>query len=201
VSEFLKVGVYPQGAIADFNRYRDGNGEPSKGWKYGMENLGSTLLIADHIARAGDVGVYEYSTIAGTIDTAGSVPDDGITSGGPKTLRSTVRQQLRYIDEDSQPVRYGCDDCSSVEYRIDSRDDVTGIMRAAEWGVLHANLYFRDPYVKSVYMRALPGTPGLPVDPRHGQGWIWNGEHGAYPGVNLMYAQMEDEVWPYPDPI
>jgi hypothetical protein len=197
VREFLKVGVYPEGAIADFYRW-PGNTGHTTGWKYGMENLGATLVIADHIARAGDTSVYEYGTTVGTRDTAGSVPNREGTPGGPKTLHTTLRQQVRYVDELSRPVRYGCDGCTDPAKRIRSRDDMVGIDRASEWTVLHANVYYRDDYVKAIYMRSLPGTPPLPEKPRSGQGWIAGGEHGIYPGVNLMFAQMEGEVWPYP---
>jgi hypothetical protein len=198
VQEFLTVGVYPQGAVADFYRWPGDTGH-TEGWKYGMENLGATLVIADHIARYGDASVYGYATTAGTSQTAGAVPDDDITDGGPKTLHTTLRQMMRYIDEDMEPVRLACHDCSDPDRMIRSRDDINQVYRASEWTVLAANVYFRDPYVTSIYMRSRPGTPPLPSNPQNEQGWITGGDHGIYPGVNFMFAQMEGKVWPYPE--
>lgn len=187
-------------ATAGGNFYRWGDPPPVNGWKYAVSHLGRNLVLADHLARAGDLEPYTYATTAGTSVSAGSLPDDGLTDGGPKTLHGALRQLLRYIDEDSTPPRYGCRDCSDERHRIDSRDEIHDRHYAQEWEVLHANLFFRDPYVTSIYLRAEPGTPPLPERPIPGQGWAENGADGAFPGVNFMFAQFEDEVWPYPTP-
>lgn len=197
IEEFLKVCVYPSGAIGDFYRWDDEDKGHLQGWKYGMEMLGATLIIADHLARAGDASGYEFGTTKGTRDTAGPVPDDGLTNGGPKTLYTTVRQLLRYIDEHSEPVRYASWGSTDPRRRITSRDEITHTFRADEWLTLQGNVFYQDAYARDVYMRALPGTPELPSEPRHGLGWIFSGDLGTFPGVNFMFAQMEGKVWPY----
>lgn len=198
IREFLDVCVYPQGAISDFYRWDSGNKGHLQGWKYGMYMIGATMVIADHLARAGDPSGYLHATTGGTADTAGCVPDDGITSGGPKTLLSTARQMMRYIDEESRPIRYACSDCEDPLRRISSRDDIRRIQRVDDWFLLQGNVFYRDEYLREIYLRQRPGTPPLPAAPEHSLGWAENGDVGAFPAVNLMFAQMEGRVWPYP---
>lgn len=185
VLDFLSVGVSPDGWGADFYRWQ--SGEPTKGWKYTMENLGATLSIADMLARTGDTSLYEHTTSLGTSATAGA-----------KDYGTFLRQMVAYIDHDTGPTRFACNGCSDIQRRIDSRDEPAGINRAQEWTVTFANLYFRDPYVSRVMTRSEPGTPDLPEHPRHGQGWIYGGDHGVFPGVNLMWNGLEGKVWPFP---
>lgn len=198
IREFLQVCVYPDGGISDFYRWDDPRRGHLQGLKYGACMVGATMIIADHLARMGDASGYRYATTAGTADSSGSVPTDDITQGGPKTLLTSARQIIRYTDEYSTPVRYACLACSNPQRRIQSRDERLGINRVDDWYLLQGNVFYRDPYIRSVYMRSLPGTPPLPARPRHGLGWAENGDAGTFPGVNFMFAQMEGKVWPYP---
>lgn len=181
------------------NMYRwVGDTGPTEGWKYAMSHLGRNVTLADHIARAGDTSVYEQSTTAGTSVSAGTLPEDGLYgSGGPKTLRAAVERMWQYIDETTTPPRYGCSDCARASHRYDSTDGVKGYERPHEWESIQANLYFRSEFLKSIYLRERPGTPHLPENPWSGQYWLENGDNGAYPGANFMFAQMEGRVWPY----
>lgn len=198
IREFLQVCVYPEGGISDFYRWDDRRRGHLQGLKYGTCMVGATMIIADHLARNGDPSGYRYATTSGTPDTAGEVPKDGVTTGGPKTLLASARQAIRYTDEESFPVRYACLACSDPRRRIASRDVIRGFGRVDDWYLLQGNVFYRDPYIRSVYMRSLPGTPQLPEQPKHGLGWAENGDAGTFPGVNFMFAQMEGKVWPYP---
>lgn len=198
IREFLKAAVYPVGGAGEFYRWDSPDKGHLQGWKYGMEMAGATLVIADHLARTGDLSGYMFGTTAGTSDTAGRVPDDDVTNGGPKTLLTTMQQLLRYVDEESEPPRYASWSDEDPTRRISSRDQRTATFRADDWLVLQGNVFYRDPYVRSIYLRARPGTPALPAEPKHGLGWIPNGDVGTFPAVNLMFAQMEGKVWPYP---
>lgn len=201
IREFLTVCVYPVGGLGEFYRWDDVEKGHGQGWKYGVEMVGATIVIADHLARDGDVTGYLFGTTAGTRDTAGHVPRDGVTDGGPKTLLTTMKQLLRFVDEESQPPRYASWDADDAVRRISSRDTLKGTFRADEWLVLQGNVFYRDSFIRSIYMRARPGTPALPSEPKHGLGWIHNGDVGTFPAVNLMFAQTEGEVWPYPSPV
>lgn len=200
ISEFLKVCVYPEGGISDFYRWDDPKKGHVQGWKYGATMVGATMIVADHLARTGDYYGYLFGTTVGTADTAGEVPADGITDGGPKTLLTSARQVVRFVDEDSLPRRFACFNCSDAARQISSRDPGRGIDRPHDWFLLQGNVFYRDDYLKSVYMRSLPGTPALPEHPTHSLGWVENGDAGTFPGVNFMFAQMEGQVWPYPRP-
>lgn len=175
-----------------------GDTGPTEGWKYAMEHLGHNVMLADHIARAGDTSFYEYSTTKGTSTSRGTLPEDGLYgAGGPKNLRATVERMWSYIDEHFTPQRYGCKNCSAESHRYDSVDDLKGYERANEWESIQGNIYFRSDFLESIYMRERQGTPNLPENPKDAQGYIENGDSSAYPGVNFMFAQMEGRVWPY----
>lgn len=175
-----------------------GDTGPTEGWKYAMEHLGHNVMLADHIARAGDTSPYEHATTKGTSTSRGTLPEDGLYgAGGPKNLRAAVERMWSYIDENSGPPRYGCKNCSDERHRYDSVDDLKGYGRANEWESIQGNIYFRSDFLESIYMRERQGTPDLPESPKSAQGYIENGDSSAYPGANFMFAQMEGRVWPY----
>lgn len=201
VAEFIPAARGTGGGVrsGSGNMFRwPGDTGPTEGWKYAMEHLGHNVMLADHIARAGDTSVYEISTTDGTSVSSGRLPADGLYgANGPKTLRAAMARMWSYIDENSGPRRYGCQDCTAQGKRYDSVDDLEGHERANEWEAIQGNIYFRSEYLRSIYMRERRGTPPLPENPKDAQGYIENGDSSAYPGVNFMYAQMEGRVWPY----
>jgi len=197
VKEFLTFAYYPNGAVSDFERWSGGVSHLD-GWRYGVEHTGSTMVIADHLARAGDDSLYRYSTTQGDIDTAGATPTDAITNGEPKSLHTLMRQLASYVDIDRRPVRYACASCSDVAHRIDSVDEIKGVQLANEWEMLQSNLYYKDDYFQSIYLRQRGGTPPIPSKPKSVQGRIQGGDTGIYPGVHFMFGQLEGRVQPYP---
>lgn len=205
VAEFIPAQPGTGGGVRSGggNMFRwPGNTGPTEGWKYAMEHLGHNVMLADHVARAGDTSLYEMSTTAGTSTSRGTLPDDGLYgAGGPKTLRAAMERMWSYIDESSGPRRYGCDDCATAARRYDSTDGIKGHERANEWESIQGNVYFRSDYLRSIYMRSRAGTPDLPESPKDAQGYIENGDSSTYPGANFMFALTEDRVWPYDAPV
>ncbi len=192
VKEFVKYSVYPEGFVGDFERWTATL--PDLGWGYGMTTVGPALTLADAFARAGDTELYEYETHEGYYGT--EAPE-----GSPaKSLRFALRALARYIDDTYE--RYGTASSSGLvrEFRIDSYNEATN------WYALHdvaimppANIYYRDLYLQSTYLRKGPNRPGYPlrVATSAGGQTPWVGEGAIFPGVLFMWGQLEDQIWPY----
>jgi hypothetical protein len=186
VEEYLKFGVFPEGFVSDFERWREDH--PDLGWAYGAMTLGPVIVLADAFARAGDPSLYEYSTFVGAFGS----------EGGPKDLLFAARSFGEHLD--GQRLRFGTDDPArhgDPEYLIDGNHESIGWYGVHDVFFAIANVYYRDPYIEGSYTRTGPDMPGYPDQAADGPYTIWNGEGGIFPGVLLMYGQMEGRVWPY----
>jgi hypothetical protein len=186
VEEYLKFGVFPEGFVSDFERWQDDL--PDLGWAYGAMTLGPVIVLADAFARAGDPSLYEYSTSVGAFGS----------EGGPKDLLFAARSFGEYLD--GQRVRFGTDDPArrgDPEYLIDGSHESIGWHGVHDVFFAMANVYYRDPYIEGSYTRTGPDMPAYPDEASGGPYTIWNGEGGIFPGMLLMYGQMEGRVWPY----
>lgn len=191
VKDALAYAYFPQGAVSDFQRWEDT--DPAKGWKYGAEFVGSLLTIADHLARGGDTELYEYATTDGALGSQGEHH-----SGGPKTLETLVIDMMRYVDHTY--TRYGTDKdyrAGDPDYLIDTTVEPTDEELINDLMMIMANMYYQNPYIRSVYTRQAEGAPPYPDNPRHGSGDPEGGEAGTYPGALFMFGQTEDKVSPY----
>lgn len=187
VKDALRYSYFPQGAVGDFERWTRRN--PTKGWKYGGEFVGALVTIADHLARAGDDELYEFSTTDGALGTEGVHE----LSGLPKSLHTLVRDIMSYVDHTYE--RYGTDrrqQAGRRQYLIDSVNQLKEDPRITDTALAMANHHFDDPYIRAVYTREADGTPPYPADPGEGRGEAASGEGGVYPGVLFMFGDMED---------
>jgi hypothetical protein len=186
VEEYLRFGVFPEGFVSDFERWTDDL--PDLGWAYGAMTLGPVIVLADAFARAGDSSLYDYSTSVGAFGS----------EGGPKDLRFAARSFGKHLD--GSWSRFGTDDPGrrgDPEYLIDGSHEATGWYGVHDVFFAMANVYYRDSYIEGSYTRTGAGMPGYPDRASGGPYVIWNGEGGIFPGMLLMYGQMEDRVWPY----
>lgn len=191
VRDALAYTYFPQGAVGDFQRWTDD--DPTLGWKYGAEFVGSLLTIADHLARAGDTDLYEYGTADGAAGSEGRHH-----TGGPKTLETLVTDMMKYVDHSY--ARYGTDDADRAgdpDYLIDTTVDTQDQALINDTMMLMANTYYQDAYIRAVYTRQAEGAPSYPERPRHGSGDPESGEAGTYPGALFMFGKTEGRVWPY----
>lgn len=187
VEDSIRFGYFPEGATGDFERWT--SSMPIKGWKYANEWAGALVSIADHLSRAGDDSLYQFSTTEGALGTEGRHH-----SGAPKSLHTLIADLYGYVD--GTHVRYGTDRDSqrTGEYRIDSVDEKANDHRVSDTMLIMANRYYQDDYLKSVYTRTAKGAPGYPQKPGSGMGDPWSGEHGLYPGMLFMFGQTE-HIW------
>ena len=61
--------------------------------------------------------------------------------------------------------------------------------------VARANLFYKDPWLQSAYMRTAPGFQPYPSSPQSSGGWgsqnAWRGEQNHSVGLLFQYGQME----------
>jgi hypothetical protein len=173
--EWVKYAVWPNGAVFDQMRWK--NGIVSHGYLYSAAAIGSALTIADHLARAGDTSLYEFSTTVGMFGT----------EGGPKSLKKAMQhlagQTLGTIIEFASTT--ATSDQSKI---IDAEMDETRI----DYVFLSNNVFYKDAMIKSGYTKALPNSwASGGYDPR-------SGDWGTYPDIRFMFGQLEGQVSPFP---
>jgi hypothetical protein len=187
--EWMRFAVWPDNTESDFNRWTDTY--PILGWAYASLNAGAMAVLADTFARAGDRELYEFSTSEGYPNV--------MPSGGPKTLRGVITLHAQHVNH--TVVRYGTNQSArngNVTYRIDSINEISGAAHNNDVNFVLNNLFFKDAFLKSIYMRTAANAPAYPSNPSTG-GWCkWCGTWGIYPGALFMFGQMEGKVWPYP---
>ncbi|UZR93210.1 malectin domain-containing carbohydrate-binding protein [Chondrinema litorale] len=186
VTEWLKYSVFPDGTMGEYQR--NGNyGNPQNGMIYGSINTQVSIEIADLLARAGDVSLYEYTT------------SDGLhgTQGGSKNIYLTIQTYYKQIDKKILNY-YGS---VSETNRLDQISP-TGTHWVNDIWFAKANIYYKDDYFKKVYTRTSGGVERFPSSGIGTAGPIrspWGGSGGVLPGMLFMYGQMEGLVWPYAD--
>lgn len=187
IKEMIMFSVYPDGTMGEYNR--NGNyGNPQAGMIYSGINIQMSVEVADALARKGDFELYEYETSKGLWGT----------EGGKKSIRLMVKN---FYDQVSYKVeRYtGSVD---IKNRIDIENEFGGNYGIEKWAhdvwFSMGNVYWKDEYFKSVYLRKV----GPPYADKNLSGcgsvsWPWSGAGAVYPGVLFMFGQMEGKVWPY----
>lgn len=191
--EWMRHSVFPDGMAQEFIRWEEDY--PSLGWAYASSLIGSMVVLADAFARIGDMELFQFSTSQGFSSDAGTMTPNG----GPKNLFAVMTHHAKYVDKSI--VRYGTDQASrngNPAYIIGPVNIPNGEAWVNENFWMQANLYYRDPYLQSIYLRTAPDSHPYPANPSTG-GWSgWTGCCGVYPGVLFMFGQMEGKVWPYP---
>jgi hypothetical protein len=187
VKEWLMFSVRPDGTMAEMERWE--STQPEQGWQYALILLDHVLVIADHLARAGDLELYNYTTSAGKYGT----------EGGPKTLQATATHMLKYVDRTLN--RYATDQAARStdnNYRIDAISPLEGKHYVFDTWMAQSNLYWKNAYLKSIYTRQATGTSAYPSAPTgSGQYNAWTGGFGTFPGKLFMFGQLENVVDPY----
>ena len=181
--EWLKYAVAPDGTQLEW--YRSSTSAHEQGWNYNMATLYHMVRVADVMARNGDSSLYTYSTSIGL----------GASAGGPKSLLQVLTSTCKYLDGTYQ--RYLQGHPGDEDYRLDG--DETNRHFILEAVVLPiANIYYRDDYLKSIYLKTAPGSRPYPSSPQSAGAWqVWEGYGGTSPGVLFMHGQMENLVSPY----
>ncbi len=196
VREYVRYALFPEGMHGDFHRSATNTtAKAESGWAYGSVAAAQVLTIADAHARAGDPSLYEYNTAEGFLTTAGTIRDGGNRVGQNKDLLFGLQSFMKYHTDIY--ARY-FPTVGVADDRIDGRTPRNG----STWngvndvGLIMANVYFRDAFVKQAYTRTHPGTIPYPPSPADAPR-IWMGHVGIFPGMLFMFGQMEGKVWPY----
>jgi hypothetical protein len=183
VKEWLMFNVAPDGTVADQFRWNTKTENPPL-WAYHYAGtvIGSIVATVDHLARAGDVSLYEYETSFGHFGW----------DGGPKSLKRVLRRfadlTLSRQASDAQAKAYASTDAQlQLSEMINPGNSHIHAIYLAP-----ANVYYKDPSLKKAYLRELPRKPFSPgCSP-------WSGDWCTYPSVLFMFGNMDNRVWPYP---
>ncbi len=194
--EVSMFSICPTGYLTDFDRWSDSGGaEPDKGWSYGCSVLGQAVCAADVLARDGDTSVYDFVTSAGAFDTVGTP-----SGWAGKSLKYAMTVMGQYLDRTID--RYGTStagNAGNAAYRIDGFVSATSKYRLNDFYYLLGNNYYKDAYIKSIYMRTASGVDAYPSVANSQNGDLdYQGQSGMFPGVLFMFGQMENLVDPYP---
>jgi hypothetical protein len=182
VKEWLMFAVAPDGTVVDQFRWNTTDKKaPQVAYQYAGTVIGSIVVAADHLARAGDIELYNYQTSFGYFGW----------EGGSKSLRLALQRFAKLTLGErklggSVVVYASKDGVLSPEKMIGP-----GSSYVTDIGLIPANLYYKDEAVKMSYTRPMPAKPaGGGYDP-------WGGDWGTYPGVRFMFGQMEGLASPY----
>lgn len=181
VKEWLMVCVTPDGTVCDQYRWNE-HENPQTAFAYAGTAIGSIVTAADHLARAGDRELYEYTTSAGFYGW----------EGGPKGLRLVI-QRLAELTLGDLGMAGGVKAFASKDESLTQLKLIGPRSNMVyDLGLLPANLYYDNALVKKAYSRPLSSRP-------HSGGYdAFGGDWGTYPGVRFMFAELEGKVWPYP---
>lgn len=183
--EWVRFNVFADSTAGEFYRSIDDNA-PTAGWSYTAFSIGAMVTIADMFHRAGDDELYNYSTSLG--DPAELTP-----AGGPKTLLSTAKKFLDYMDHTL--VRYGTTNGAllDADHIIDSEDGSTH--EIGDSYLATGNVFWKDARIKASYLRQGGGSmPAFPASPASSGFCVYCGDWGIYPGVFFMFGQMEADT-------
>ena len=183
--DWFKYAIFPDGMLTEY--FRGDSSAPEKGYHYSL--IMATLMseIADAFARAGDTSLYDFTTSEGI----------GMTVGGKKNLLTV----LIYVGNqlDGSKKRYFPGFPNQEAYHLDGIDP-TGRQFLFDTWFSTANMYFRNDYIRSIYLRQKSGTRPYPSNPANvGYSHTWSSTHGTAPGLLFMHGKMEGLVWPFPD--
>src|SRR5262245_2170344 len=148
----------------------EADGAPGPGFYYTGEMIGPMLTLASSFARIGDYELFNYSTSLGTPDDDGT-PPIYVPNGGPKTLLSISTLYAGYVN--GSVLRYTYGHGGDSNWIIDSIDNTTGQSFNRDHNLAIGNLYFRDTFLKSIYMRTASGAPAYPASPSSFGAYVW----------------------------
>ncbi|WP_242928747.1 hypothetical protein [Pontibacter vulgaris] len=186
VREWLMFGVFPDGTIADFNRWTPEF--PDKGWNYAVTVLSDVAEIADALARTGDAALLQYTTAGGVLGSEGE----------NKSIKLVLNNLISHVNGTFK--RYATDSAAVVGDNSKLIDGKNGTWEAVNdtW-FAQINLFYEDVALTNLYTRKHKKLSEYPRKPAsQGANHPWSGAGSVYPGVLFMFGQMEKQVWPYP---
>jgi hypothetical protein len=196
--EWLMFGVFPDAMVADMHRGVDSN-LPDKGFAYAHSSAANMSALADVFARNGDVSLFKYATMGGTLPATSGTDATYVPSNGtPKSLLRVIKN-LCDLRNGIRKV-YATSDSTKNENEHFLAEGTNAISRWYSVFDVYfswANVYYRDSYIKATYLRTAPGSVPYPSSiASNGPTVGWTAA-GA-PAILFLYGQIEDQVWPFP---
>lgn len=185
VKEWIKYGTYPGGQVHDQFRwggvYASSSASPQHGFLYSGLTIGSIISAADHIARAGDLSLYNFETSDGMFGS----------HGGPKSLKRVLQHFAGMAN--GTVKEYASSSATTNSGLIIDRENESqfGQTRVEYVNITPANVYYKDATIALAYQLSIPShfdTVGCST---------LQGEWCTYPRIRFMFGQMDGKIWPY----
>jgi hypothetical protein len=179
VKEAIMFATFPDGTYHDQYRWSDQVGDTGIGssWTHVFYAIGPIISAADHIARRGDLELYQFSTTTGMFGTAGGPKSIGlIADRGAKMANNTVQAYATSNGTTNETTRI--------------RPSVEG-GHTEDFASAIGNLFYQNSHVTTAYSRTPAQGSGCAGYGCSGPPW------GVYPHVLFMFGQMEGKVGPY----
>jgi hypothetical protein len=157
---------------------------PGLGWAYVSASVGAMTTLAYAFYRAGDSELFTYSTSEGYYGT----------HGGPKSLQGVITTHFQMMDHTI--VRYATNssrDVGKLAFIEDNINESRAWHHIGDvWIGPIANRFYKNSYLRSIYMRKTSGVAAYPSVPASSGSDAWTGEQGIFPGVLFMFGDLEN---------
>ena len=186
---YIKAGVYNDGAIGDFMRWKDCFQCLGSMWGHVGGAVAPLVATADMLARTGDTSLYDLTAVSAVAGQGGSTV----------SLRTVLQLVARMANR--TVLRYGTTNAGEQNTNFlltwDSAD-LGGQGVYWDFGAMAANLYYQDTDIHTAMIRNIipPNTSLSCFD--SSQGGCFSGlGAGRWTDLPFMFGDMEGLVDPY----
>ena len=189
ITAMLKVGVWDNGALADYKRWSDCSpGCPGSMWGHVGGQYGAVTIAMDMLARNGDTSLYDYSGATQVIGGGGGIV-------GWQTSLNLWAQMANHT-----VLLYGTTSSGDLTTaRLLTWDDPAATNGMYyDFSSMAANLYYRNSTITTAMTRNLLGSNSNLNGCYDSQmGGCFSGVWGFWPDLPFMYGNLEGKVNPY----
>jgi hypothetical protein len=177
--EQLRFATFADGSPSDQYRWCDEEGMPNgiqSSWGHAAMQWGSTLMIADQMARIGDASLYNYQAPVGVCGAGGN----------NLTMLSILQHVAGLVN--GTVANYGSTTSSLTDAKkLLWRPALGGLGETGDLTMALGNIWYKDAAIEQAYSRDLDGS----LSDGGGYG-IYGGAWNFYPDVRFMFGNNED---------
>ena len=191
--EWLRFGVYPDGAFGELQRCGDYDGNPSQGLFYAFANLQQFIMLADGLERRfNDPSLYNYSTRQGFRPTKSPNRDKNL---------ALVLNRIDTLVRNNLPVAnrwYWKAVANNNRICLENGNSPTNTSRyTVHDGIFAvANLHYQNANYERLYTRHQPEYPPYPAPAQTGTSlglsFPYGGSTAILPGILLQFGMLPD---------
>lgn len=188
-TEFIRFSISPDGSPGEFERNGDYN-SPAQGLWYHAINVQYMVMLADGMARRGDMRLYQFSTTDGAHGT----------QGGPKSLALVVDYFARACAGKNPHFYRQATPGNRIDNMLETPNRFGLSYMAFDYLIAVPNKFYRNAEWRRIYMHQEPGTVPIPAGgySTAAKVWLpWAGTGAEILAGYGLHAMMEDQANPY----